>query len=58
MTNLMPVLVCKHFSMTPPPSISSIPSSEPAISNCIDLISFIEAFVREPISSYDNKENI
>lgn len=27
----MPVLVCKHFSITPPPSISSIPSSAPAI---------------------------
>lgn len=29
-TNLIPVLVCKHFSITPPPSISSIPSSAPA----------------------------
>ena len=30
-TNLIPVLVCKHFSMIPPPSICSIPSSAPAL---------------------------
>lgn len=28
-TNLIPVLVCRHFSMMPAPSISSIPSSAP-----------------------------
>jgi hypothetical protein len=29
MTNLIPVLVCKHFNMIPSPSICSIPSSAP-----------------------------
>ena len=45
-TNLIPVLVCKHFRIIPPPSICSIPSSAPAFDwlllNIIEDIDFNE----------------